>query len=201
MQRDFWIRVVDVRRIGWRWLCAALLLPPAFLSLAIVLDIVFGGALSLDAEQPQGLTAIVSLVFFVFWFGPLPEEIGWRGFALDRLQCRMSALTSSLLLGTIWALWHLPLFYIPGTYQYDLGLGTIRFWLFIVCFLPLSVLMTWIYNSTRRSTLSAVLVHFSWNLCAALLPKTERVAALEVLVVIGAALLITTVYGRAQLSR
>ncbi len=212
-QRDFWIRVVDVRRIGWRWLCVALLFPPALLSLAILLDTVLGGVLPLDAEQPQGwalaldadqpksFAAIMGVVFFTFWFGPLPEEIGWRGFALDRLQSRMSALTSSLLLGTIWALWHLPLFYVPGTYQYDVGLGTIRFWLFLVHFLPLSVLMTWIYNSTRRSTLSAVLVHFSGNLCVALLPTTERIAGFELLALFSTAVVITMVYGHAHLSR
>lgn len=212
-QRDFFFRIVDVRRIGWRWLCAALLFPPALLSLAILLELVLGETLPIDAEHPQGwalaldagqphsFAGILGVVFFTFWFGPLPEEVGWRGFALDRLQCRMSALTSSLVLGTIWALWHLPLFYIPGTYQYDIGLGTTRFWLFFVHFLPLSVLMTWIYNSTHRSTLSAVLVHFSGNLCVALLPTTDRIAAFEVLVLTCAALLISMAYGRAQLSR
>jgi len=211
-QRDFWIRVVDVRRIGWRWLCAALVFPPALLGLAILLEFVVGGALPLDAEhsqgwalavdagQPQSFAAILGVIFFTFWFGPLPEEIGWRGFALDRLQCRMSALSSSLLLGTIWALWHLPLFFIPETYQCDLGLGTMRSWIFLAHFLPLSVLMTWIYNSTRRSTLSAVLVHFSSNFCVALVPTTDRTAAFELLVVSCAALVITTVHGRAQLS-
>jgi membrane protease YdiL (CAAX protease family) len=183
------------------------------LSLAILLDSVLGWALPLDAEdaqgwalaldagQPKSFASILGVVFFTFWFGPLPEEVGWRGFALDRLQCRMSALTSSLLLGTIWALWHLPLFYIPGTYQYEVGLGTIRFWIFLVHFLPLSVLMTWIYNNTRRSTSSAVLVHFSGNLCVALLPTTDRIAAFELMVFSGAALVIAVAYGRAQLSR
>lgn len=212
-QRDFLIRIIDIRRIGWRWLCIALLFPPALLSVAILLDITLGSALPLDAGQPQGWAlaldadqpksfgTIIGVVFFTFWFGPLPEEIGWRGFALDRLQYRMSALTSSLLLGTIWAIWHLPMFYIQGTYQYDVGVGTIRFWLFLVHFLPLSVLMTWIYNSTRRSTLSAVLVHFSGNLCVALLPTTERMAGFELLVLLSTALVITMVYGRTHLSR
>lgn len=200
-QRDFWIRIVDVRRIGWRWLCVCLLLPPALLGLAILLDVVLGGSFPPDVERPQGVATLLGLVFFVFWYGPLPEEIGWRGFALDRLQLRMSALASSLALGTIWASWHLPLFYIPGTYQYDLGFGTVRYWLFLAQFLPISVLMTWIYNGTRRSTLSAVLVHFSWNLGAALVPKTDRIAAFEFLFFIGAALVVIGLNGRAELYR
>jgi membrane protease YdiL (CAAX protease family) len=188
-------------------------MPPAVLSLAILLELVLGEvlpvdaehaqgwALALDAGQPHNFAAILGVVFFTFWFGPLPEEVGWRGFALDRLQCRISALSSSVVLGTIWALWHLPLFFVPWTYQYDVGLGTVRFWLFLAHFLPLSVLMTWIYNSTHRSTLSAILFHFSGNLCVALLPTTDRIAAFELLVLTGAALLVSIVYGRAQLCR
>lgn len=73
------------------------------------------------------VSVALGLVFFTFWFGPLPEELGWRGFALDRLQRRTTALRASLILGTLWALWHLPLFYMPGTYQAGLGAGTARF--------------------------------------------------------------------------
>jgi membrane protease YdiL (CAAX protease family) len=115
----------------------------------------------------------------VFWFGPLPEEMGWRGFALDRLQFRMTPLQASLVLGSVWALWHVPLFFIPGSYQAGLELGSPRSWIFLSSMVPLSVLMTWVYNNTSRSTLSAVLIHYSGNLCGALLEKTDRVAALE----------------------
>ena len=53
--------------------------------------------------------------------GPLSEEIGWRGYALERLQTRWNALTSSLIVGLVWALWHLPLFMMVGTSQYEFG--------------------------------------------------------------------------------
>ncbi len=60
--------------------------------------------------------------------GPLSEELGW-GYALDRLQTRWDALTSSLILGVIWSLWHLPLFYIVGTSQYLYDTSFLRFML------------------------------------------------------------------------
>ena len=59
--------------------------------------------------------------------GPLSEEIGWRGYALARLQTRWNALTSSLIVGLVWALWHLPLFMMVGTSQHELGLPFIGF--------------------------------------------------------------------------
>lgn len=95
--------------------------------------------------------------------GPLGEELGWRGFALDRLQNKWSAVVASLILGIIWAGWHFPLFFIKGTPQHATGFGTLLFWLWILQVVSLSVLTTWVYNNTHRSILSAVFMHFMFN--------------------------------------
>ena len=203
-RRDFWLRIVDVRRIQWRWLAAALLVHPALVGLAVLLTVVAGAPLpklGVDAGMLQQPFALVGLVLFVLLFGPLPEEIGWRGYALDRLQIRMDALSASLLLGVVWALWHLPLFFIEGTFQNGLGIGTARFWLFSFSLVPLSVLITWIYNNTGRSTLSAVLVHFSGNFTGHLIEKTTRISVLEVVLLTAAAAAVTVAFGARRLSR
>jgi membrane protease YdiL (CAAX protease family) len=158
---------------------AALALHPAIVALAFCADIALGGPLpSLDTHA-NSIVSVLSLLFFVFWFGPLPEELRWRGFALDRLQARMNALQASLILGSVWALWHVPLFFVPGSYQAGLELGSSHSLIFLFSMVPLSILMTWVYNNTARSTLSAVLIHYSGNLCGALILKTDPVAALE----------------------
>jgi membrane protease YdiL (CAAX protease family) len=180
-QRSFWIRVFDPRRIQGVWWLVSLLLHPAIIALAFATNMISGGSVPEVRANTSSITAIFSLVFFTFWFGPLPEEIGWRGFALDRLQNRMSALNASLILGAVWAIWHVPLFWIPNTFQHEIGFGSLRSWIFLSSMIPLSVLMTWVYNNTSRSTLSAVLIHFSGNLCGAVLSKTDTVAALELL--------------------
>ena len=69
------------------------------------------------------------------------EELGWRGFALPLLQSRFSALWSSVILGSIWAVWHLPAFYISGLTQTSL-----LFPVFFVVSICLAILMTAIYN-------------------------------------------------------
>jgi hypothetical protein len=103
----------------------------------------------------------------------------------------MSALRASLALESFWAPWHVPLFLVPGSFQAGVGLGSLRSRIFLVSMVPLSVLMTWIYNDTRRSTLSAVLVHDSGNLCGTLLPEPDRVAAFVLLfLTLGAILVI-----------
>ncbi|MFV1979012.1 MAG: type II CAAX prenyl endopeptidase Rce1 family protein [Myxococcota bacterium] len=179
----------------------ALFLHPALIAIAYATDIALGGALPAVKVQFSSAFGILSLLAFVFLFGPVPEEIGWRGFALDRLQNRMTALHASLVLGSAWALWHVPLFLIPGTFQADIGLGSARSWVLLSSMLPLSILMTWIYNNTGRSTLSAMLVHFSGNLCGALLAKSTIVAAVELLLLSLAAVLVTGVWGARHLTR
>jgi uncharacterized protein len=92
---------------------------------------------------------------FVAGFG---EELGWRGFALPRMQARQSALAASLLLGVLWGLWHLPLLIAQGLPLTAAGLvGFIGF--VLMSPLPLAVLFTWVYNNTKGSLFLMVLFH------------------------------------------
>jgi len=165
---DYFIRAVDVRRIGAGWHLAIWLPVPALNLAAIVLT---SGRSALHAHL-GGLPvlvmsplAFVSFALGVLLFGPVPEELGWRGYALDGLESRYTALTSSLLLGAIWALWHLPLFFMVGTFQHgQIGLDPVDFMAFNISLIASAVLYTWVYNNTGRSILSAILLHFVVNL-------------------------------------
>jgi membrane protease YdiL (CAAX protease family) len=87
------------------------------------------------------------------------EELAWRGFALPRLQGKYNALTSSIILGVIWGLFHLPLFFtVTGSSQADMS-----FVPFLVSTSILSVLFTWLFNNTRGSVLMAYLLHAATN--------------------------------------
>jgi uncharacterized protein len=165
-RRDFWRRVVDFRRISAGWYVVILLLIPALASVSVFVDALIAGTtpellMLRDMAANPALLALVAVVgLFV---GPISEELGWRGYALDRLQVHWSALASGLALGVVWALWHLPLFFVRGTPQYAAGLGSPFFWMFMGVGLPLSVLMTWAYDHNRRSILSAILLHWAMN--------------------------------------
>lgn len=190
-RRDFWRRTFDPRLIPSRWLLVALTVHPLVVVSAQLVDLALGGTLAADPAMPAGPLDLATLVVFVLLFGPLPEEMGWRGVGLDRLQRRFQPLTASLVLGLTWAGWHLPLFFMAGTFQHRLGFAGPRFWIFMGALIPLSVLITWVYNHARRSILAAVLVHFTGNLCGALLDKSDRVAALELVgLVLAAAVVI-----------
>jgi membrane protease YdiL (CAAX protease family) len=196
MQKDFWIRTFDPRRMSIAWLLVALLMHPVLVGIAGVADVALGGEVQTKTADLTSLASWGTLIVTVFVLGPLPEEMGWRGVALDRMQAVMSPLGASLLLGTIWSVWHVPLFFIEGTFQNQLIPGSTRFWIFLATMAPLSVVMTWVYNNTDRSILSAVLIHFTGNLCGALLVKTDQMAALELAALVLAAICIAVRWPR-----
>ncbi len=98
------------------------------------------------------------LTFFIYnllFFG-FGEEVGWRGFALPRLLKKSNALTASILLTLFWALWHLPLFYYRPGYTTMDWTGILG-WVFSL--LTGSILLTWLYNSSRASILICAVFH------------------------------------------
>lgn len=163
---DFWKRIVSFKLMGLKWCTVIICLFPFLLALGLLTDKLFGGVLPPLGGAKRTLTQPAVLMLFIganIIGGPLGEELGWRGFALDRLQNKWNALVASLILGIIWAAWHFPLFHIKGTPQHGMGFGTFLFWLWSLQVVSLSVLTTWVYNNTHRSILSAVLMHFMFN--------------------------------------
>jgi uncharacterized protein len=200
---DFWKRVVDFKLIGLKWYAVIICLFPFLLVLGIPADMLFGGAFPPLQGARQTLTQPAVLLLFIganIIGGPLGEELGWRGFALDRLQNRWSALTASLILGIVWAIWHFPLFYIKGTPQQGMGFGTFLFWLWCLQVVSLSVLTTWVYNNTHRSILSAVLMHFMFNATYGIIrqdghPLQPGTFAADTAVVVIAAVIVISLWG------
>jgi len=203
-RRDFWRRAIDFKRIGIKWYGVILLTVPALTAMGALADMLLGGiGLQMEAAERfvQEPWAFVPFAAFILVFGPIPEELAWRGYALDGLQIKWKALTASIVLGLAWTVWHLPLFFIEGSYQHGLGLGTSQFWLYMLDKVPQSILMTWLYNNNRRSTLSAILFHFMVNLVGKLFDLTLRAETFYILLWIVAAIGVTIVWGPERLAR
>ena len=98
-------------------------------------------------------------ILFTLFSGPIAEEMGWRGFALPRLQTQHNSLVSSLILGVIWCCWHIPLFFVTGATQMS-----IPFPIYMVLVLTITIYLTWLYNNTAGSLIITVLGHFFYNL-------------------------------------
>ncbi len=130
--RDLLSRLVRWR-VGVQWYAFVLLSWGVIILAALGVDDLLGGTLSnaiqLTPWYSLPLQFVLILPLYLFVGGPLAEEPGWRGFALPRLLTRHSALFSSLLIGAIWAFWHVPLFWVPGSGS---GSGLVGFaWFFL----------------------------------------------------------------------
>jgi len=205
-RRDYGRRIVDSRRVPARWWFAVVLSAPVLIAIAVLLDVASGGGTTLNLVGQRAAaffaTPAAGLAFMVTVLinGPLPEELGWRGYALDQLQARWNALTSSFVLGIIWALWHLPLFIMPGMLHAERGLGSAWFWLFMATVIPMAVIFTWIYNNTRRSTLAAIVFHFMSNLAYDIGNVSDRTNLYATLLWIGAAIAVVVWSGASSLN-
>lgn len=200
--RELGGRIVSPRRIGPKWWAAVLSIPPLTLAGAVAVAALLRvpGPLA-DLSNAKSVlhepAMLVSFILGALVVGPLPEEIGWRGYALDALQDRTSALNASLLLGGARALWHLPLFFVVGYY----ASGAPEPLLFVAVILLDSILFTWIHNHTRRSVLAAILFHFAINACAALVVLGRPVAWLQALLTGALAAAVLVYAGPATLAR
>lgn len=105
--------------------------------------------------------------------GQAGEEIGWRGYALPRLAERLGLARASVLLGPIWAFWHLPLFFmfIPGIDQTGQS-----FPVYVLMVTALSVAIAWLYGHTHGSLLLAMLMHSAINQTAKIVPAADTAA-------------------------
>jgi len=162
--------VVDLARrvIRWhvevKWYLIAIGGPPALFAISAMVS-GFTSGVWIDirqigsSEEFPGIGILWLWVFHTMTFG-LGEEIGWRGFALPRLQRTQSALSATLLLSAAWAFWHWPTFlYRPGYSTMDLVVGAGWF----VSIVTGAILLTWLYNSSGGSVLIVSLFHGSMD--------------------------------------
>ena len=149
------------------YLFAILYLPIVFF-IGITITILIGEPITwLSLPSGFELVGLIILTFlYTFFFGGgTNEEPGWRGFALPKLQLKFSPLVASLILGIIWGFWHAPL-YLP---QYN---SPIQFILFLLNTLKISIILTWLYNSTDGSVLATGLLHTIGNITFESIPST-----------------------------
>ncbi len=199
---DYWSRLTSFRRIRPRWYAIIILIAPVCSVLAILTGFVIKGNIFPVDTAVSYVThplTIIPFAIVTMIYGPLPEELGWRGYALDRLQRKWNALVSSLVLGVIWAVWHLPVFFIRGSLLSEVvPLWSTQFWVSMgPGILAIAVVMTWIYNNTQRSILAAILVHFMMNFTLEFLrlPGDLKIYHFVWLTII--AIVVTLVYGPA----
>jgi len=158
-----WIPSVLRIRVSYRWYAIAFLLPVAMVAIGTPFLFVLEGDLVVD-DLPVRIVAFLPTVLFMCVLGGGQEELGWRGFALPRLERRLHPTVAALALGTVWAVWHLPLFSLPGSSQFGAS-----FLLYGFGVVGLSIPVTWLFNRSASASV-ATLLHGSYNAALLLYP-------------------------------
>lgn len=188
-------RAVNVKSIGKVWWLPIFILVPTIQVCALLLNMLSGGIVpELALLKEPWLIPVYFIIALLPFANPIREEFGWRGYALDRLQLKWNALVSSVILGFTWGVWHLPLFVFPTS---QAVYGYIPLWVFIPDTITISIFMTWIYNNSSRSILSAIVFHAVVNLSGQifLYYQTEFGVYYNLLLEVITAIVIVAIFG------
>lgn len=166
-----WLKRIFRFRLPVRWYVAALALPLLEPVTTTAVAVAHGAPLAVG-ELPARLPLVAVGFVVVLLVGGGQEELGWRGYLLPRLQAQLGPLAASVLIGVLWAVWHLPLFTLdmPG-YTYE----SVSFLVYLPIVVAISVAFTWLFNHTAGSVLPAMLLHAAFNNWDSLTPVSEGV--------------------------
>lgn len=179
-------------RVGWQWFAFAFFAPPIVMLTALGIHVLLGGDVHALMPASHVPLAIANFGLVLIIGGPLGEEFGWRAYATSAFSAKLNWRAASLIIGVIWGVWHLPLFFMVGTAQSSMPIP-----IFLLNILAGSVLFGWLFERTQQSVLPAIVLHTSLNAWAGMLniiptAATGRPYALVtgLLVVVASALLI-----------
>jgi membrane protease YdiL (CAAX protease family) len=180
-------------RVGATWLIIAVAAPALFLLAGKPLSQVSG--LASKVEAPAGnLIGMAIGTFVMSLLSNTWEEVGWRGFALPRLQKNYNALLASLVVGVLWGLWHLPLFFWQGN-----PMSNYPFHVWFVGTVALSLIYTWLYNSTEGSLFVVTLFHVFTNTFGVLISGISVTALTMIYFIIS--VLLVVIFGKENLAQ
>ncbi|MDR3120765.1 MAG: CPBP family intramembrane metalloprotease [Clostridiales bacterium] len=191
LKKDYRQKLVGMFRVKPLVVLAAVISFFLIICASILLSTFFGeslGQFSLTdfSFGSNGATALLTIIL-----ASCLEEFGWRGYGEDSIASYCSWWKESIVFGLVWALWHLPLFFIPDTYHYNILQQSPWFALnFFVSIMPLGFIVTWVYVKNNRSIFATVIFHFFVNFLQEKIAMTQTTKCVETLVLFAAAAIV-----------
>ncbi len=161
LQQAFFNKLLNIRLIRWGSIPLFLVLFPATIVVSVLISTLFGYSLeqfTITEEFSFTLGGIPTL--FILLLAACFEELGWRGYAIESLSVNLNYFQATAVFGVLWSLWHLPMFFIPGSYQAELLQEDLLLVLnFFISIIPLAFIISWFCKKNSGSILGAIVIH------------------------------------------
>jgi uncharacterized protein len=175
-KKDYFKRFIPITKGIW--------FPLAYMAFLLIVATAFHSLINHDAPDFETIKAFInnplSLLLFIFtayFFGPLNEEFGWRGYALDRLLSKYGFIMGSVILGFFWGMWHLPWCFYPGQWQYRaVQVSPLWFLIFVISTITGSLLISVGYILAERTYIRGATLHAIRNVTVGLFYTTLSIA-------------------------
>lgn len=185
LKSDLKRKLVGFYRVHPANLLSAFVLFVCIVAVSILLSVFFGQSLD-QFSFAEGFSFSIkgSSALLTILLASVIEELGWRGYGEDAIAQYGSWFWESVLFGFIWSAWHIPLFFIEGSYQAGLlQLGTGYALNFFISVIPLGFITTWVYVKNNRSMMASIFFHIVVNFFQEKIAMTPQTKCVETIVI------------------
>ena len=186
LKKDLKIKLIGLYKVRWKNVLIAIVQFAGIIFASILLSLAFGQPLSqFSFTEDFSFTGIgIAGAFLTVTVASIIEEVGWKGYCEDSIGAYMNWFWESMIFGTLWSFWHLPLIFIKGTYQAGLMVNPMYVINFFISGIPLGFIITWVYLASDRSILACMIYHLFVNFMQEKIAMTPETKCIETIVVI-----------------
>ena len=192
LKKDLKIKLIGLYKVKWRNVLLAILQFAGIVACSILLSLLFGQSMDqFSLTEDFSFTGVgVAGALLTVTVASIIEEVGWKGYCEDSIGAYMNWFWESMIFGALWSLWHLPLLFIPGTYQAGLMVNPLYVANFFISGIPLGFIITWVYLASDRSILACMIYHLFVNFMQEKIAMTPETKCVETIVVTAVAAVI-----------
>ena len=184
LKQDLKNKVFGFYKVKWQNVVLAIIVFAAIIVASILLSLLFGQSIEQFAfTEDFSFTGVgIAGAFITILVASIIEEVGWKGYCEDSIGDYMNWFWESMIFGVLWSLWHLPLLFIPGTYQAGLMVNPLYVANFFISGVPMGFIITWVYLVSDRSILACMIFHLFVNFMQEKIAMTPETKCVETIV-------------------
>jgi membrane protease YdiL (CAAX protease family) len=184
LKQDLKNKIFGFYKVKWQNVILAIIVFAMIIVASILLSLLFGQSIEQFAfTEDFSFTGVgIAGAFITILVASIIEEVGWKGYCEDSIGDYMNWFWESMIFGVLWSLWHLPLLFIPGTYQAGLMVNPLYVANFFISGVPMGFIITWVYLVSDRSILACMVFHLFVNFMQEKIAMTPETKCMETIV-------------------